>query len=104
MTSGGQVMAKYRWAPLLLACAGLLGEGCGSDVTGEGTAGGDGGAGAGATAGSGGTSGAAGGAACATDSDCVSGKQWCVQGACVPCDNSAQVCDIACTDGWQTYE
>lgn len=33
---------------------------------------------------------------CTTDADCKYGAEWCVTGACVPCDNSGQVCTIAC--------
>jgi hypothetical protein len=41
---------------------------------------------------------------CNTDADCTSGAEWCVGGACVPCDNSGLVCDIFCANGWMTYE
>lgn len=41
---------------------------------------------------------------CASDSDCPSGREWCESGACVPCDNSGLLCDIACSPGgWATY-
>ena len=50
------------------------------------------------------SSGAGGAGGCATDSDCVSGEQWCVGGSCVPCDNGGLVCDIFCIEGWTTYE
>lgn len=44
-----------------------------------------------------------GGRACVRDSDCPSGTEWCVGGACVACDNSALVCDILCQFGWSLY-
>jgi hypothetical protein len=40
---------------------------------------------------------------CATDADCVFGLEWCVDGACGPCDDSGKLCDILCEDGWSTY-
>lgn len=36
---------------------------------------------------------------CATDADCAAGAQWCEDGACVDCDNSGFVCDLACGEG-----
>lgn len=45
-----------------------------------------------------------GGGSCDTDADCVEGEEWCVEGACVECDNSGLLCDIACAFGWNTYE
>ena len=45
-----------------------------------------------------------GGGECATDADCQSGAEWCVEGACQPCDNSGLVCDLACSYGWVFYE
>ena len=45
-----------------------------------------------------------GGGGCATDSECTVGSEWCVEGACVPCDNSALDCDLACENGWELYE
>lgn len=44
-----------------------------------------------------------GGGACTRDSECSSGTEWCVEGACVPCDNSAFACDILCGHGWSLY-
>jgi hypothetical protein len=41
---------------------------------------------------------------CSNDADCGYGVEWCVQGACVPCNNSGAACDIACGDGWAPYE
>lgn len=45
-----------------------------------------------------------GGGSCAIDSECASGVEWCVDGACVPCDNGGLLCDIFCAFGWTTYE
>ncbi len=113
---------------VFLACSAALG--CGGDVqTTDPTSGGVGGAGgAGSTTATGtatgtssgttgtgttsgtttgttsGTTTGTGGGTCATDADCVSGQAWCVAGACVPCDNGGLVCDIACMNGWATYE
>lgn len=41
--------------------------------------------------------------ACVSDADCTFGGEWCVGGECVPCDNSGQLCDIICYEGWSTY-
>lgn len=41
---------------------------------------------------------------CLTDADCPSGLAWCVGGSCVPCDNSAMLCDIACVEGTELVE
>ncbi|MBX3272143.1 MAG: hypothetical protein KF729_17895 [Sandaracinaceae bacterium] len=40
---------------------------------------------------------------CRTDRDCPS-REWCVEGACVPCDDSGTRCDILCPSGWGLYE
>jgi hypothetical protein len=40
---------------------------------------------------------------CSTDEDCTFGEQWCVEGECVPCDNTGEVCDLACTHDWVFY-
>ncbi len=40
---------------------------------------------------------------CQTDAQCTPGEQWCVQGQCVPCDNSGTVCDLACEKDWEFY-
>jgi hypothetical protein len=45
-----------------------------------------------------------GGEECATDADCQEGAEWCVEGACQPCDNSGLMCDLACSNGWVFYE
>lgn len=51
-----------------------------------------------------GPDGGATGGPCSTDRDCAFGTHWCVGGACVECDNSGRVCDIACAwSGWSTY-
>lgn len=42
--------------------------------------------------------------ACRSDADCSAGSSWCEGGRCVPCDNGGLLCDIACADGWTTYE
>jgi hypothetical protein len=94
--------------------SGGSGQGGASATTGPGGQGGaaqgSGGQG-GAAQGSGGQGGAAqgggqggGGGGCSTDADCTMGKEWCVGGACVPCDNSGLACDIACQNNWNTYE
>lgn len=36
---------------------------------------------------------------CLVHEDCAFGAQWCEAGACVPCDNSGAVCDMACAPG-----
>lgn len=41
---------------------------------------------------------------CARDSDCAVGAEWCENGACVPCDNGGELCDIACPYDWGLYE
>ena len=41
---------------------------------------------------------------CARDSDCAVGAEWCENGACVPCDNGGEVCDIACPYDWGLVE
>jgi len=41
---------------------------------------------------------------CTSDSECTSGSEWCVEGACVVCDDSAMLCRIVCEDGWSLYE
>lgn len=41
---------------------------------------------------------------CRTDADCPSGLSWCVGGSCVACDNSAVLCDIACSEGTELVE
>jgi hypothetical protein len=100
-------MKKALWRSFLFAGSVLLGAGCGSEVTGGGAggAGGTGGTGANNTTSTQGTGGTGGtGSACATDNDCAASMEWCVNGACAPCDNSAPLCDIACMDGWNTYE
>ena len=41
---------------------------------------------------------------CSTDRDCAFGTHWCVGGACVECDDSGRLFDIACAwTGWSTY-
>src|SRR5690606_26662498 len=32
------------------------------------------------------------------------GAEWCVEGRCVPCDNSGIACRIACPAGWSLYQ
>jgi hypothetical protein len=97
-----------------------VGLGCDGDVTTQpgvggagstGTANTSSGTGTGTSTGEGGTtvsssssSGAGGAGGCATDDDCTVGEQWCVGGSCVECDNSGLACDIACIQGWTTYE
>jgi hypothetical protein len=44
------------------------------------------------------------GAACERDADCAFGSQWCVDGACVDCDNSGTACFLACTEGEELEE
>ncbi len=41
---------------------------------------------------------------CTSDEACEPGAEWCVGGECVPCDNSGQLCDLACADGWVLLE
>lgn len=77
-----------RFMGLVLVAAALLGaSGCGGDVTTED-----------------GSSGGLPDGQCASDADCTPGREWCVGGACVPCDNEGLACDIACEQGWSTYE
>ena len=40
------------------------------------------------------------GGSCETDDECAYGAEWCEDGECVECDNSAIVCDLACPDGY----
>lgn len=40
---------------------------------------------------------------CSKDDECELGAQWCVDGYCVPCDNTGMLCDIACIRGWDLY-
>jgi hypothetical protein len=40
---------------------------------------------------------------CRSDGDCEEGAEWCVDGECVPCDNTGTVCLIACRQGWSVY-
>ena len=90
------------------AIAAVLAGGCGGDVTEDPGGGGAGGSGTTSTGEGAGTStgtGEGGGPfGCASDAECAAGAQWCVNGTCVPCDNSATVCDITCPQGWTTYE
>lgn len=44
------------------------------------------------------------GGGCTSDDDCTHGEAWCQNGECVPCDNSAMVCDIACPQGYDLTE
>lgn len=78
---------------------------CGSEVNPGPGSGGSGGAGTTTTSTSSGQGGQGGvGSACATDADCTPGEAWCEGGACVACDNGGLACDIACIQGWTTYE
>jgi len=38
---------------------------------------------------------------CGGDSDCAMGSEWCEEDQCIPCDNSGQLCDIACQPGFE---
>jgi hypothetical protein len=40
---------------------------------------------------------------CRTDGDCEEGAEWCVDGECVPCDDTGTACDIGCSQGWDLY-
>jgi hypothetical protein len=44
------------------------------------------------------------GGSCSNDADCGYGVEWCVGGACVPCDDTGGACDLDCPSGWQLYE
>jgi hypothetical protein len=37
---------------------------------------------------------------CVDHTDCASGREWCVDGECVPCDNSGLYCDLYCEFGF----
>lgn len=77
----------------------------GADTGGADTGGADtGGADTGADTGGADTGDSDAGSGCETDSDCTVGDEWCVEGACVECDNSGLLCDIFCSPpGWTTY-
>lgn len=36
---------------------------------------------------------------CTSDADCTEGSEWCEDGECVACDNTGQLCDLACVEG-----
>lgn len=104
-----------RIGACLVVCGTLaVGPGCGGDVTTQPGAGGAGSTGntttatstgeGGTTTSSSGAGGVGGAGGCSTDNDCTAGEQWCVGGSCVECDNSGLACDIACIQGWSTYE
>lgn len=36
---------------------------------------------------------------CVSDTDCTAGAEWCIDGLCLPCDNSGLYCDLYCANG-----
>ncbi len=43
-------------------------------------------------------------AGCRSDADCEAGAEWCEARACIPCDNSGELCDLGCPEGFEPAE